>query len=171
MHLRVNCKSNDEGAWCKDKRVKRPLFGLLGARCCKIYGKIHGKCEFQVEYPRPKPPAEHPPKMRHRPLPGMRGGAMNKEQEFLMSETKSDMIRSLIRSPFRMPRCVCVDPLTSEPDGRGTNFCVGCSGIVHAGYREWYFSNKQMIRKHPKAGRNDPCPCGSGRKFKKCCKR
>jgi uncharacterized protein len=21
----------------------------------------------------------------------------------------------------------------------------------------------------PKAGRNDPCPCGSGRKFKKCC--
>jgi uncharacterized protein YecA (UPF0149 family) len=21
----------------------------------------------------------------------------------------------------------------------------------------------------PKVGRNDPCPCGSGRKFKKCC--
>ena len=21
----------------------------------------------------------------------------------------------------------------------------------------------------PKIGRNDPCPCGSGRKFKKCC--
>jgi SEC-C motif-containing protein len=21
----------------------------------------------------------------------------------------------------------------------------------------------------PRAGRNDPCPCGSGRKFKKCC--
>ena len=24
-------------------------------------------------------------------------------------------------------------------------------------------------RAAPKAGRNDPCPCGSGRKFKKCC--
>lgn len=23
--------------------------------------------------------------------------------------------------------------------------------------------------KKPKIGRNDPCPCGSGRKFKKCC--
>ena len=23
--------------------------------------------------------------------------------------------------------------------------------------------------RHPKAGRNDPCPCGSGRKYKKCC--
>ena len=22
---------------------------------------------------------------------------------------------------------------------------------------------------HPKVGRNDPCPCGSGKKFKKCC--
>jgi hypothetical protein len=24
-------------------------------------------------------------------------------------------------------------------------------------------------RPYPKVGRNDPCPCGSGRKFKKCC--
>jgi uncharacterized protein YecA (UPF0149 family) len=22
---------------------------------------------------------------------------------------------------------------------------------------------------HPRIGRNDPCPCGSGRKYKKCC--
>jgi hypothetical protein len=25
------------------------------------------------------------------------------------------------------------------------------------------------VRKVPKIGRNDPCPCGSGRKYKKCC--
>ncbi|MCL4846585.1 MAG: SEC-C domain-containing protein [Acidobacteria bacterium] len=25
------------------------------------------------------------------------------------------------------------------------------------------------MAKSPKAGRNDLCPCGSGRKFKKCC--
>jgi uncharacterized protein YecA (UPF0149 family) len=24
-------------------------------------------------------------------------------------------------------------------------------------------------REVPKVGRNDPCPCGSGKKFKKCC--
>ncbi len=24
-------------------------------------------------------------------------------------------------------------------------------------------------REHPKIGRNDPCPCGSGKRFKKCC--
>jgi preprotein translocase subunit SecA len=24
-------------------------------------------------------------------------------------------------------------------------------------------------RDEPKVGRNDPCPCGSGKKYKKCC--
>jgi len=28
---------------------------------------------------------------------------------------------------------------------------------------------KQLVRKHAKIGRNDPCPCGSGKKFKNCC--
>lgn len=26
-----------------------------------------------------------------------------------------------------------------------------------------------IIREEPKIGRNDPCPCGSGKKYKKCC--
>ena len=25
------------------------------------------------------------------------------------------------------------------------------------------------VREQPKIGRNEPCPCGSGRKYKKCC--
>ena len=39
----------------------------------------------------------------------------------------------------------------------------------------WYFVSgklappKQFIRSAPKVGRNDPCVCGSGKKFKKCC--
>jgi SEC-C motif-containing protein len=27
----------------------------------------------------------------------------------------------------------------------------------------------QYVRESPKIGRNDPCPCGSGKKYKKCC--
>jgi preprotein translocase subunit SecA len=27
---------------------------------------------------------------------------------------------------------------------------------------------KQVRRDEPKVGRNDPCPCGSGKKYKKC---
>ena len=39
----------------------------------------------------------------------------------------------------------------------------------------WYFYDGKMVgitqvrRDTPKVGRNDPCPCGSGRKYKKCC--
>ncbi len=29
--------------------------------------------------------------------------------------------------------------------------------------------NQPVVRDSPKVGRNDPCPCGSGKKFKKCC--
>jgi SEC-C motif-containing protein len=41
----------------------------------------------------------------------------------------------------------------------------------------WYFFDGKLVgpgqftRESPKIGRNDPCPCGSGRKFKKCCGR
>ena len=41
----------------------------------------------------------------------------------------------------------------------------------------WYYvdgdivKSTQSVHKQPKVGRNDPCPCGSGLKFKKCCGR
>ena len=28
---------------------------------------------------------------------------------------------------------------------------------------------RQLSRNPPRVGRNEPCPCGSGKKFKKCC--
>ena len=30
-------------------------------------------------------------------------------------------------------------------------------------------TNKPVVSSHSKVGRNDPCPCGSGKKYKKCC--
>ena len=30
-------------------------------------------------------------------------------------------------------------------------------------------STQETVVSGPKVGRNDPCPCGSGKKFKKCC--
>ena len=29
-------------------------------------------------------------------------------------------------------------------------------------------TNVQMLRRPPRVGRNEPCPCGSGKKFKHC---
>ena len=39
----------------------------------------------------------------------------------------------------------------------------------------WYFATgkplpaRPVVHASPRSGRNDPCPCGSGKKFKKCC--
>ena len=39
----------------------------------------------------------------------------------------------------------------------------------------WKFEDGELVgetpivREAPKVGRNDPCPCGSGKKYKKCC--
>ncbi len=41
----------------------------------------------------------------------------------------------------------------------------------------WYFTDGKFVgpetyvREQPKVGRNEPCPCGSGKKYKKCCGR
>ena len=41
----------------------------------------------------------------------------------------------------------------------------------------WYYVDGDMVKPEtsvhqgPKVGRNDPCPCGSGKKYKKCCGR
>ncbi len=36
-------------------------------------------------------------------------------------------------------------------------------------YEEGEVITETVVRASPKVGRNDPCPCGSGKKYKKCC--
>ena len=44
--------------------------------------------------------------------------------------------------------------------------------LIHSFWREWaadWSAVSEPIRRGPKIGRNEPCPCGSGRKHKRCC--
>jgi len=46
------------------------------------------------------------------------------------------------------------------------------SEFSHDGERWFYvdgFDQMPVVRESPKVGRNDPCPCDSGKKYKKCC--
>jgi SEC-C motif-containing protein len=36
-------------------------------------------------------------------------------------------------------------------------------------YFDGVMADQTYVRDKPKVGRNDPCPCGSGKKYKKCC--
>jgi uncharacterized protein len=42
-------------------------------------------------------------------------------------------------------------------------------GSYVAGLHAYWQSKRQVVHATPKVGRNDPCPCGSGKKHKKCC--
>ena len=63
--------------------------------------------------------------------------------------------------------------LSSEKGGEGDDEGFGVE--FKDFYDEWRFVDGEMQtgstyrREEPKVGRNDPCPCGSGKKYKKCC--
>jgi uncharacterized protein len=70
------------------------------------------------------------------------------------------------------------EPISAEAREK---LIVGAAAGVTGVYR--YFEAQRLVAKHlldnastfrrsaPKVGRNDPCPCGSGKKFKQCCGR
>ncbi len=70
------------------------------------------------------------------------------------------------------------EPVSAE---RREKLIIGAAAGVTGIYR--YFEAQRLVEEHlsgntatfhrvtPKIGRNDPCPCGSGKKFKQCCGR
>ena len=61
-----------------------------------------------------------------------------------------------------------------EMDGLSENHHEKAKFVKEEG--RWLYSEgnvipKTVVRAGPKVGRNDPCPCGSGKKYKHCCGR
>lgn len=61
-----------------------------------------------------------------------------------------------------------------EEEADGMRELVGPAAIWLHGYwlerrSETAGGSSPLRREEPKVGRNDPCPCGSGKKYKKCC--
>ena len=71
---------------------------------------------------------------------------------------------------------------TEEPSSRTPNRRIPQGSAHHSSMGSFHQSsspmgssskpeNVQVVRTAPKVGRNDPCPCGSGKKYKYCCGR
>ena len=56
------------------------------------------------------------------------------------------------------------EPVPTAPGMDGDSQCVAESEMVNG-----YGSLTELSNGHHRVGRNEPCPCGSGKKFKKCC--
>ncbi|HEX2530775.1 MAG TPA: UPF0149 family protein, partial [Burkholderiaceae bacterium] len=63
-------------------------------------------------------------------------------------------------------------PLVEDPVKRH-KLAVEMEAAIPEIYKFWLPRRKSAVapvqREAPKPGRNDPCPCGSGKKFKQCC--
>jgi preprotein translocase subunit SecA len=106
----------------------------------------------------------------------------------LMASIKNEVLSNLFRSttnlmafeqflstlPFNMPQRPESAPLARTPAGplpRRENL-----GSTHEEKSEKNGDELELVipavrREAPKVGRNDPCPCGSGKKYKNCCGR
>ncbi|WP_027368613.1 YchJ family protein [Desulfocurvibacter africanus] len=111
-------------------------------------------------------------------------------RESLMPGTRQDFDEQAVRQWAQAAQWPGVEIVTSELAADGE------SGVVHfiARYTVngkpqefeekaifqkqqglWYYVDGEVRgqttyrRESPKIGRNDPCPCGSGKKYKKCC--
>ena len=63
---------------------------------------------------------------------------------------------------------------TPTPEQRSELLLHMTAGLVRthryfAAARGYWVLSAPFVRETPKVGRNDPCPCGSGKKFKQCC--
>ena len=54
-----------------------------------------------------------------------------------------------------------------HPHGEG--LCRQCGEKHESIASNLFKGSRPYVRPGPKTGRNDPCPCGSGKKYKKCC--
>ena len=78
------------------------------------------------------------------------------------AETFEKFVRSLPRTLVHDQLAILGSGTTTTRSGQGD----GGGGAVA---RVMPSTSEPFKRQEPKVGRNDPCPCGSGKKYKKCC--
>ncbi len=95
----------------------------------------------------------------------------------MIDKIKSSVAKTIIRVQIRLdanPSRPVQARKTVESHGESTQFsniaarqAVQARSSANANAQ----SSIQIVRSTPKVGRNDPCPCGSGKKYKNCCGR
>lgn len=68
----------------------------------------------------------------------------------IQEDTVKFLYRIQVNKDNKLKREKVLKPVSTNINGEGDN-------------------KKQPVVKEKKVGRNDPCPCGSGKKYKKCC--
>ncbi|MDR2101564.1 MAG: SEC-C domain-containing protein, partial [Treponema sp.] len=101
-----------------------------------------------------------------------------KVEGFRIFDTMIDTIREEIASRLHLMRIQLADDrgIKSRPAAQvhsASHGSIGAFAAGGAGRSDAAASRSQpesvtVVRTYPKVGRNDPCPCGSGKKYKHC---
>lgn len=101
------------------------------------------------------------------------GSAMvifSEEQDFFVDvqhpKKKADMLKARRRVTNKVSKNL--NQYFSLLNPQGLTFDDGADGFIED---DLFYDevSEPYVRENPKVGRNDPCPCGSGKKYKKCC--
>lgn len=65
---------------------------------------------------------------------------------------------------------VATQEITPEMENKVSNLGVAMGSYRDAKNFTMPKITRPLVRKHKKVYPNDPCPCGSGKKYKKCCR-
>ena len=82
-------------------------------------------------------------------------------------ETKMPSVLETPKAQFLHPETQSL--AAGRPDAPAPREIGGPSGFATRNETADDRAPEPVKRDHDKVGRNDPCPCGSGKKFKKCC--
>ena len=78
---------------------------------------------------------------------------------------------SMMYNDFAIPDDSMMHDDFGTPNTFGTPDNFGTPEIFDPDWLDKAIAKQPYVRQQPKVGRNDPCPCGSGKKYKKCCGR
>lgn len=89
---------------------------------------------------------------------------------FMLDRLKNDVVTFLSKVQFQMPEEVeAMEQQT--PSQQSMNFEHESSSAVSTPSETESVQAGTFVREQPKVGRNESCPCGSGKKYKHCCGR
>ncbi|MBU8869835.1 MAG: SEC-C domain-containing protein [Gemmatimonadales bacterium] len=98
--------------------------------------------------------------------------------EALMDSIERSSVNLFFRAELAPPPDVAAPPATkmetkhqevSAYSQEGTAPAMGDGESGRSPASTEVSGRRPVQREEPKVGRNDPCPCGSGKKYKRCC--
>ncbi len=84
------------------------------------------------------------------------------EFEKMMGQIKWDIVQRIFKMRPDEYSASAIEEIEKEKEKELAELQLGGSGPGAE-------APKPVKRAEPKVGRNDPCPCGSGKKYKQCC--